>query len=66
MSLVGERTFSKVGSLYCRCEWEQEEMSLTVLHCHSAWTARLDTAKLNLGPRAGQQVGLNWRVYLLT
>ena len=55
MSLVGETTFSKIGDLYCKCEWppvEEGEMFLTLIHSDSAWTAILDKNSLDFGPRA--------------
>ena len=57
MSQANVTTFSKVGELFCRCEWkEEEEMVLTVLHSDKAWTARLVKESLDLGARAGDQV----------
>ena len=53
MSTVGETTFSKLDTLYCKCEWQEEEMLLTVVHCETAWTARLAKTGLDLGSQAG-------------
>ena len=56
MSLIGETTFCKIGSLYCKCEWpvEDGEMFLTLLHSDTAYTAILDKNTLDFGPRAAE------------
>ena len=61
MSLIGETTFSKIGNLYCKCEWPLEvlevgggEMVLTLIQSDTAWTAILDKNTLDFGPRAAK------------
>ena len=55
MSLTGETTFSKIGDLYCKCEWpvvDGGEMLLTLLHSDKAWMAHLDKNTVDFGARA--------------
>ena len=59
MSLMGEieTTFSKIGNLYCKCDWPEEEggeMILTLIQSNTAWTAHLNKNTLDFSARAAE------------